>query len=101
MSIANALKKQASEEENDFKSFALMAKALRESRSEKFVEDWLPLLKKRFDIVEGVAKYTITTYSHGIIDYFPKANSVLIRKDNQWIKPGSRWIGKHLLEIYR
>ena len=80
------------QEDNDIKSFALQCKALRESRSERFVEDWLPLLSKRYNVVENNHKYTITTQDYGIVDYFPKANKILIRKDNNWIKPGLKWI---------
>jgi len=80
------------QEGNDTKSFALQCKALRESRSERFVEDWLLLLSKRYNILENNHKYTITTQDYGIVDYFPKANKILIRKDNNWIKPGLKWI---------
>lgn len=80
------------QEDNDVKSFALQCKALRESRSERFVEDWLLLLSKRYNILENNHKYTITTQDYGIVDYFPKANKILIRKDNNWIKPGLKWI---------
>ena len=80
------------QEDNDTKSFALQLKALRESRSERFVEDWLLLLSKRYNILENNHKYTITTQDYSIVDYFPKANKILIRKDNNWIKPGLKWI---------
>ena len=80
------------QEDNDTKSFALQYKALRENRSERFVEDWLPLLSKRYNVVENNHKYTITTQDYGIIDYFPKINKILIRKDNNCIKPGFKWI---------
>ena len=80
------------QEDNDTKSFALQCKALRESRNERFVEDWLPLLSKRYNVVENNNKYTITTQDYCIIDYFTKANKALIRKDNNWIKPGLKWI---------
>ena len=86
------------QEDNGTKSFALQCKALRESRSERFVEDWLPLLYKRYNIVENNHKYTITTQDYGIVDYFPKVNKILIRKDNNWIKPGLKWIIANLTE---
>ena len=72
----------AQKEDNDIKSFALMCKALREKRSEKF-QDWLPLLEMKYEIENrNNGSYSINTQDYGIIDYFPKANKVLIRKEN-------------------
>ena len=84
------------EEDNDFKSFALLCKALRESRSEKFIDGWLEPLSIRYNIISQDHKYTITTEDYGILDYFPKANKLLIRKENKWIKPGLKWIINNL-----
>ena len=84
------------EEDNDFKSFALLCKALRESRSEKFIDGWLEPLSIRYNIISQDYKYTITTEDYGILDYFPKANKLLIRKENKWIKPGLKWIINNL-----
>lgn len=90
------LKQQSQQEDNDIKSYGLLTKALRESRSERFVEDWLPVLQTKYVITDFGFRYAIETQEHGIIDYFPKANKVLIRKDNHWIKPGLKWIVKNL-----
>lgn len=90
------LYKQSQIEENDFKSLALQVKALREKRSERFKEDWLPLLNTMYSIEEQNFKYTIITQDFGTLDYFPKANKLLIRRDNKWIKPGLRWIINNL-----
>lgn len=84
------------QEDNDIKSFALQCKALREKRSEKFVEDWLPVFKERFPIQENNHKYTIETQQYGILDYFPKSNKLLIRKRNKWVKPGLKWLINNL-----
>lgn len=92
MKKSEELTTTSQKEVNDIKSFALQCKALRESRSERFVEDWLPLLSKKYNIVENNHKYTITTQDHRVVDYFPKANKLLIRKDNNWIKPGLKWM---------
>jgi len=96
MKKSEELKSQSQQEDSDTKSFGLLCKSLREKRSEKFVEGWLEPLKLRYDVVENNHKFTIVTQKYGTIDYFPKANSVLIRKDNQWIKPGLKWIIKFL-----
>lgn len=96
MKNSEELMSLASKEDNDIISFALQCKALREKRSEKFLEDWLPLLEIRYPVEFKNHKYSITTQEFGIIDYFPKANNLLIRKDNEWKKPGLLWIIKNL-----
>jgi hypothetical protein len=98
MKNSEELMSLASKEDNDIISFALQCKALREKRSEKFLEDWLPLLKIRYPVEFNNHKYSITTQKFGIIDYFPKANSLLIRKDNEWEKPGLKWMINHLMK---
>lgn len=104
MKKSEALKQQAAEEENDLKALGLMTGSLREGRLEKFTETYLPqLLKAGYDISEDVwtYRYTIDTSTggknYGIVDYYPKANNLLIRKTNKWIKPGLRWIVEKLL----
>lgn len=89
----------AQKEDNDLTSLGLMCKALREKRSEKFLEDWLPVLKEIYPIVENNSKYTITTQDYGVLDYFPKANKILIRQKNKWIKPGLKWIITNLIKM--
>lgn len=90
--------KAAQSEDNDFKSLALHIKALRERKSERFIEDWLPLISQRYTTQLGDnGAYRITTQQYGIVDYFPKANKLLIRKDNQWMPIGLDWIIKHLM----
>lgn len=86
------------QEDNDIKSFALACRALKEKRSEKFIEDYLPVLNLRYPIEKrDNGSYTISTQDYGIIDYFPKANKVLIREENKWIKPGLKWIFNNLI----
>lgn len=94
---SDELKQKISQEDNDITAFGLQCKLIREKRSEKFVEDYLPLLSSRFNIATSNGKYTITTEQYGILDFFPKANKILIRKDNKWIKPGLSWIRNNLL----
>jgi hypothetical protein len=98
MKKSEELRLASQQEDNDIKSFALLCQVLRESRSEKFIEDYLPVLIKRYPVEARTnGSYSITTQDHGIIDYFPKANKLLIRKDNNWIKPGLKWIINNLL----
>lgn len=99
MKKSQELKLRASQEENDIKSFSLLCKALRESRSERFVDDYLPLLRKRYPVeLRSNGSHSITTQDYGIVDYYPKVNKILIRKTNSWIKPGLRWILNNLLK---
>jgi hypothetical protein len=104
MKESDRLKEDAAQEENDFKAMGLLNKSLREGRHERFTESALPqLLRMGYDVADdGNNKYTIDTDSqsekYGVIDYFPKANKLLIRKENRWVKPGLAWIVEHLLK---
>jgi len=100
MKKSDALTEAAMKEENDLIALGIYNKALREKRLERFESHILDLEKKGYEIVENNHKYTIDTdtqeIKYGIIDYFPKANKLLIRKENKWIKPGLNWILKNL-----
>lgn len=97
MKTSEKLTQLALEEDNDIKTFALLCKALREKRSEKFTEDWLPVLSEQYNIELRInGSYSINTQKYGIIDYFQKANKLLIRSDNKWVKPGLKWIVNNL-----
>jgi hypothetical protein len=105
MKKSEDLKKQAAEEENDLKVLGLMTGALREGRLEKFEEDYLPKLKELgYEIThnEKTHHYLINTtnskVNKGIIDFYPKANKVCIRKGNRWITKGLKWITENLLK---
>ena len=102
MKQSEILKKQLQEEENDIKAFGIECKIIREVKNERFEDTWLPRLEDRIT-KQNIAynadmfRYTITTNSHGIIDFYPKANKVLIRKDNKWIKPGLKWLINNMI----
>jgi len=95
--LSEELKLKSQQEDNDIVSFGLLCKALRESRSEKFVEGWLQPLSLRYEVKKDNHKYTVETESYGTLDYFPKANKLLFRKSNRWIKPGLKWIINNLM----
>ena len=98
MKNSEKLLKASSQEDNDIKSFALKCKALRESRSERFIEDYLPVLEIRYPIeLRKNGSYTLSTQDHGTLDYFPKANKLLIRNSNTWVKPGLKWVLNNLI----
>lgn len=89
------------EEDNDIKSLGHFTKMLREKRHENFSDSYLIVLNEKFKVEfdEASFKYTVHTGDKfGIIDYFPKVNKVLIRKQNKWVKPGLKWIVQKLIK---
>lgn len=46
---------------------------------------------------EKQGKFSINTITKGIIDYYPKANKILIRNKNKWISDGLNWIKTTLI----
>ena len=46
---------------------------------------------------EAQGKVTIYPTKFGIVDFYPKSNKILIRKENKWITGGLRWIISSLL----
>jgi len=103
MKKSEELKKQASQEENDFRAMSLYNKSLRETRFEKFHElDIQGQLERKGCIVVPFngSKVVIDTQTEkwGVIDYFPKANRILVRKGNNWHSAGLRWIIINLLQ---
>jgi len=91
------IKKEASTEDNDLAYLGKMNQVLREERFEKFEENYLEKLKTSPGILsinfsDSMVKYVIETETLGILDYYPKANKLLIRRQNHWIKPALKWI---------
>jgi len=71
-------------------------KFLKKYRDDIFVDKMLPKLQKKYKInIEHSCRYVIHT-DNGIIDYYSKANKLLIRKENKWVKPGLQWIINNL-----
>lgn len=95
MKESERLHQIADQEENDLKYLGLKKKAIREERLERF-QDYIFKLEALDILVAAFdgSKHTIDTQrdEFGIIDYFPKANKVLIRKENRWITQGLKWI---------
>lgn len=96
---SDELRNQAKSEENDLKAMGLYTKVLREERAERFENYKDKLLQKGYNLTEfeTQGKFTIEPTNFGIIDYYPKSNKVLIRKENKWITGGLRWIIGSLL----
>lgn len=102
MKESEKLKEQASQEDNDLKYMGLMKKAHREERNEEFYANWLGNLYESDRVISikeltMQGKFEINTSEHGMIDFFPKANKVLIRKKNDWVYPGLKWLITQLI----
>ena len=100
MSELDDLKNKLSSEDNDLKAIGIYTKILREERNLRFDNFKDVLLKEGFNITEypDKGKFTIEPTEFGIIDFYPKANKVLIRKQNKWIPAGYSWIQKTLIK---
>lgn len=98
MKKSDEIKEELSKEDNDLKALGLHTKLNRENRKELFEDVWLPKLQDETDVVidSENSKYSIYSVVFGTIDFYPKANKVLIRKQNKWIKGnGLNWLIKH------
>ncbi len=102
MKMSEQLKKEAQQEESDFSYMAKMNKSIREARLERFEDGYAEKLESNKCIVIPFngSKVVIDTQTekYGIVDYYPKANKILIRKDNKWLTQGLRWINDTLLK---
>lgn len=90
---------EASQEENDFKAFAMHAKAYKQEKRESFEDDILPKIKAS----ERVS--FVTDYGHffkigfkdgGIYDYYPQKNRLFKNKPSTWYYDGANLILKML-----
>jgi len=100
MKESERIRKEMNEDEsdNDFRILGYMTKILRAERKERFEDMWLTKLKSKYTVLGNDTKYTIETDTYGVVDYYPKANNLLIRRQNRWIKPGLKWIINNLLK---
>lgn len=94
MKKTEELRNKLGTEENDLKALGIGKCLIREERNERFEDTWLPKLKEKVNVIANVpaGKYTFTLEAYGIIDFYPKANKLLIRKSNKWRKPALQWI---------
>ena len=84
------------EEDNDLKAMGIGRDLIRVERKERFEDHFLLELEKQFKVTQDnvLGRYSFQTNDYGVIDFYPKANKVLIRKLNKWIKPGLKWMIK-------
>lgn len=72
----------------------------KKEKDEKIIPRWLREIEDSYEVIqfeEGNGKYTINTQTFGIVDYFPKANKVLMRKTNDWHEQGLDWIVTNII----
>ncbi len=99
--LSEIIREDAQQEDNDLAYLGKMIKSMREARLERFEDGYKELLEKNNCIVIPFngSKVVIDTQTDkfGIIDYFPKANKLLIRKKNKWETQGLKWINQNLI----
>jgi len=84
--------------DNDWRDANYLHKIKRAERKESFEETLLIGLQKSYEIKKLDNSYEIFTDKYGRIIFYPKANSLLITKDNYWVKGYAiRWINKYLI----
>ena len=105
MKQSEKYRQEAQESDSDFRAMSLYNKSLREARLERFEDGYKELLEAKQCIVTPFngSKIVIDTQTdkYGILDYFPKANKVLIRKKSQWKNAGLRWLQNNILKDER
>jgi hypothetical protein len=84
--------------DNDFRAANYLHKIERAKRKELFEDTLLQGLKLKYDVIEIDNRFEIITEKYGRLIYYPKANSLLISRDNVWIKRfGDKWLNKYLI----
>ena len=98
MKESERLRIEADKEENDLAFLGKMSKVMRTERNERFEDNWLKKLKAITEVTKrDNGSYTFNS-KYGTIDYFPRANNLLIRSENKWKKPALKWIIKYIIK---
>jgi hypothetical protein len=92
---SDKLREQLATEENDLKALGIGKQIIREERLERFEEEWLEKITNspkvtQYQMANG--GYIFWFNDGNIIDFYPKANKLLIRRKNKWIKPALKWL---------
>ena len=98
MKKSEELRIEAGKIESDIAYLSAANKIMREEREERFVEKYLPLLHSKLGMskLDPIQRgYLWDTEKFGRIIFYPKANRLLICKQNKWIKPGLQWLIKN------
>ena len=96
MNKKKQLYQQLREEDNDLKALGISTKIIREERVQKFEDVWLSKLQEKCNVRHDPTsnRYTFELNGYGVMDFYPKANKLLIRKLNKWQQPGLQWLIK-------
>jgi len=100
MKESERIRKEMNEDDsdNDWRDVNYLRKIERAIRKESFEETLLIGLQKKYKIVNNGGSYEIFTEKFGRLIFYPKANSLLITRDNYWVKHYAiKWINKYLL----
>ena len=94
MTNTDKLREQLATEENDLKALGIGKQLIREERNERFEDKWLPKLQAKCNVKHDaqMGRYTFELNGFGVMDFYPKANKLLIRKLNKWKKPALKWL---------
>ena len=97
MKKSEQLYEEAQLSEKDDEAWRLHGRALREERAETFEDKGLQLLLEKVNVTydDQTGKYTMRHKRLGTIDFFPKANRILVRYENRWISGGLQWLIKN------
>lgn len=82
---------------NDINSFRLSG---RDARLNNFIKTVLPALDAYGVTNPSFGKYTIVTDNLGIIDIFPMANKLLVRRKNKWFCNAKEFIIKNIFREF-
>lgn len=100
--LSKRMKLEAQQEDNDLVYLGKARKMYRQERLETFVEFYEKLIVE--PLITSITEHTIqgkfeikTTTKYGIVDYYPKADKILIRYSNTWKTKGLNWIKKFLI----
>ena len=83
------------------KEYREFIQEFRQENYERFKADTLSRLESCEEvenITENCFSFAVTTKINGVIDIFPKANKLRIRRQNKWVKPIMPWLRKHILK---
>lgn len=99
MKESEKLRIQAEQTDNDLVALGKYTRVLRAERKEKFEENWLEKLQEQTKVTKrSNGSYTFNS-KYGMIDFYPKANKLLIRKQNKWKKPALKFIISNIINI--
>jgi hypothetical protein len=106
MKESERIEKELLRMDNDFSAWTMRKKYARALRAETFEDEWLPRLQEALSgaIFKSDKKgcYTMNwtpceTCETIVIDYYPSADKVLIRKNNEWKTNGLEWLKSKLV----